>query len=314
MSRAAFAVAGAVLTMLVGCATAKNDGVSGNVTWHLTDLRTEERDAGPPGRGGRSITWRYTIVLKETQGTSITFNNVDSSYVTSPRTRVTRKSQAVTLTLPARGELRVPAWDTDWLVVPQGIEGTPRPRNPNGRSTRVFSGTNEGGQPVKLTLEFAPHDVPAALAPPRPPPPPGRPCRPHQLREGPRRRRPPSHPAARTICRSRSSSRSLRSRGRLDRPDASDFPTRFQTFNADDDPRVVFIYLIKTAARVFRLRTDWYDPSSALFETFTRTVDLTRGTNMLRFYTSNVVPTDRMRDFPGTWTVKLAIDGQPAGA
>src|SRR5262249_60423855 len=90
-------------------------------------------------------------------------------------------------------------------------------------------------------------------------------------------------------------------------------PPRPVSFATDQAQRVVFIYFVRALARVFHLRADWYDPTGALFETFSRTVDLSRGTSLSTFYTVNVLTTDKMRDYPGTWTVKLTVDGKASG-
>lgn len=73
MRRPPFLLYTAVVALVLGCATAPPsfEGTSGNLTWKVTDLRVEERDSGPPGRGGRAVTWRYSIVLKETHGIGV---------------------------------------------------------------------------------------------------------------------------------------------------------------------------------------------------------------------------------------------------
>jgi hypothetical protein len=320
MTRAPFAICCALVVLLLGCATTTPqsfEGTSGNIAWRVTDLRIEERDAGPPGRGGRTVTWRYSIVLKETQGTGVTFNTIDSSYARPANLRVARKTDAVNLKLPPGGELRVNAWDSDWLVTPQGTEGTAQSRNPNGTATRVFTGTSDKGQPVKLTIAYPPYSIPPS-APARPP-----------STAATKRAEAPKPPAAGEPAPTPSKPAEAKGAsdplplgfftkeppppGKVYRSDGSDYPARVQVFDADADARVVFFYLVKTETRVFRLRTDWYDPAGALFETFTRTVDFTRGTTWSSFYTANVLQTEQMRDYPGTWTVKLTVDTQAAG-
>src|SRR5215470_59899 len=170
MRRRPFPLVYALVIALLGCATTTPqsfEGTAGNIAWRVTDLRIEERDAGPPGRGGRTVTWRYVIVLKETQGTGVTFSQIESTYARPANLNVWRKTEAINLTLPPRGELRVSSSDSDWLVVPQGMSGTATSQNPVGTATRVLTGTSEKGQAVKLTLQYPPYSIPPS-PPPRP--------------------------------------------------------------------------------------------------------------------------------------------------
>jgi hypothetical protein len=101
--------------------------------------------------------------------------------------------------------------------------------------------------------------------------------------------------------------------GRVFRRDGSDLPPKVQEFDAEKDGTVIFYYLVKQAYKTFQLRTAWYDPSGALFDTFSRALDQTQGSMFTWFYTINVVKTDRIKEYPGTWTVELFIDDQPVG-
>src|SRR3990172_8660123 len=101
--------------------------------------------------------------------------------------------------------------------------------------------------------------------------------------------------------------------GKVFRTDGSDLPAGVREFDAERDERVVFFYSIKQAYRQFRLRTYWHDPTGALFDTFSRTLDQTRSPTSTWFYTLNVVESSRIKEYPGTWTVEVLVDDQPAG-
>ncbi len=337
MRRRPFPLFYALVIALLGCATTTPqsfEGTSGNIAWRVTDLRIEERDAGPPGRGGRTVTWRYVIVLKETQGIGVTFSQIESTYARPANLNVWRKTEAISLTLPPRGELRVSSSDSDWLVVPQGMSGTATSQNPVGTATRVLTGTSEKGQAVKLTLQYPPYSIP-----PSPPPRPAQTAAvkaqaPAAKPEAPAPK-PETSPAKPESPAAAAPAPTPKSAGTTSRPpdlvrlafftkdppvpgktfksDGSDYPAQLVSFDADQDQRVVFIYFVRALARVFHLRANWYDPTGALFETFSRTVDFSRGTSLSTFYTVNVLTTDKMRDYPGTWTVKLMVDGKASG-
>jgi hypothetical protein len=93
----------------------------------------------------------------------------------------------------------------------------------------------------------------------------------------------------------------------------SDFPPSVREFDAERYPLVVFYYWVNQRYRTLRLRTEWRDPSGAVFDIFTRTLDQTSQPGHAFFYTVNIVPTDRIRDYPGSWTVEVFIDDELAG-
>jgi predicted aspartyl protease len=142
--------------MLVTGCTAYLKGVSGPVAWQATDLRVVERSVA----GTERDIYAFTLVLEETQGTAITFTHLEST-VSQPGVNtagVTRQS-SILWKLRPRGELRHP-FSFYWYCADINCQSQ---SSPAPWYNLVLTGTNDRGQPVRVTID--------ARLPPNPPKP-----------------------------------------------------------------------------------------------------------------------------------------------
>jgi hypothetical protein len=94
--------------------------------------------------------------------------------------------------------------------------------------------------------------------------------------------------------------------------DLSNAPSRADTFDARQDPRVVFFYGIVNQSKRLNLELWWLDPSGAVVDKVKNTDDHTRISSSWRWYTS-VLPIDLMTGNPGRWRIQLWAAGVLAG-
>src|SRR5215467_10921542 len=89
---------------MVGCVplSTTTEGTSGPITWHVTDLKSTYVPGTTQG------TYSFTLVLKESQGTPITFTYRKDTIYASGMTVLRSADQAINLTLRAYGERRLP--------------------------------------------------------------------------------------------------------------------------------------------------------------------------------------------------------------
>jgi hypothetical protein len=159
-------VATLVAGALTACAAPLTGGQSGGLAWRVAELQTSERPATQPGYkdGGRSIVYRYVVVLTDTRGVGVDFREVESIVLNGPGFRATPTKRAVTVRVPPNGQARVAMADSTWLVVPQWFEGAERPVNLNPVAKKVFRGTDDRRQPVTLAIEFLLDRIPPLMA------------------------------------------------------------------------------------------------------------------------------------------------------
>jgi hypothetical protein len=83
-------------------------GGSGPVTWEVTDIGQLLSDSG------QHMRWSYTIVLKETTGSTVEFERLERGSYTKGIEQIggTPVSRPFRRTLPSNGELRYSTWET----------------------------------------------------------------------------------------------------------------------------------------------------------------------------------------------------------
>jgi hypothetical protein len=94
--------------------------------------------------------------------------------------------------------------------------------------------------------------------------------------------------------------------------DLSNAPTRADTFDARQDPNVVFFYGIVNQSKQLDLELRVLDPSGAVVEKRKNTDDHTRVSSSWRWY-SSVLPIDLLTGNPGRWKIQLWTTGALAG-
>lgn len=141
------ALLGLCATLAITGCTAHLKGVSGPIAWQATDLRVVERvAAGTP----RDI-YAFTLVLAETQGSALTLTYLEQT-VSQPDINsagVSRPS-AILWKLRPHGELRQPFsfyWYCDGLDCQRLGPTAPW-------YDLVLTGTNDQGQPVRITINL----------------------------------------------------------------------------------------------------------------------------------------------------------------
>ncbi len=129
------------LLLLAGCASAAA-GTSGPVAWQAVES-TVRGDS-------RTAIYSCTLVVRETTGRNITFTRF---------TRVAswgwRESDAVVRRLPAHGELRLPF---SWRGVCSGVNCSAQKGGLIYWDVLLI-GTDDDGQPVRVTFEFMPPEA-----------------------------------------------------------------------------------------------------------------------------------------------------------
>jgi hypothetical protein len=139
----------AVLGVAWGCATTGQlSGASGPVAWEVVDVREQML------RDGQEIRWSYTLVLNETRGTGIQFDDVRSQ-ATGPRAdhawewKLSRR-------LGPRASIRI---DSHYGIYYGSTSGaTFGYSTPGGREgvtvVHRLSGKDDTGQPVQVEVRF----------------------------------------------------------------------------------------------------------------------------------------------------------------
>src|SRR5262245_40868854 len=127
--------------LLSGCAMYLR-GVSGPVAWQATDLRVVERSVA----GAERDIYAFTLVLEETQGTALTFTQMEYT-ISQPGVNPAGTTRHTTILwkLRPRGELRQP-FSFYWFCDASQCQER-RPIAP--WYTIVLTGTNNHGQPVR---------------------------------------------------------------------------------------------------------------------------------------------------------------------
>jgi hypothetical protein len=151
MTRLLFALLlGSVIT---GCASLgfQTAGESGPVTWHAEDLQIVQRTAA----GTKRPVYTFTFVLKETQGTAITFTHMTHTAYTPGVTTGSSKATTGSWELRPHGELR---WPFSYYVYCQGLGSCIEPNLAPSYEV-VLTGTDTQGQPVRVaaTLRLPPN-------------------------------------------------------------------------------------------------------------------------------------------------------------
>ena len=139
------------MTMVImGCAglRAPLQGVSGPVAWQVTDLRMMERAV----EGTARDLYTFTLVLKETHGAALTFTSLEQT-ISDPVLHPAGVSQhaSVLWKLHPHGELRHP-FSVYWYCTTNDC-----PRDlmaPAPWYALVLTGTDDRGQPVRVTMDF----------------------------------------------------------------------------------------------------------------------------------------------------------------
>jgi len=152
-----------VAMQLVGCATRVTQGVSTGFKWRVGELTTSERDATAPGytkSGGRAKVYRYVVTLEDTRGVGVRFREIETLLILGPGFRPTPRTQNVQLRLPPHGQLRMPMSDSVWLVIPQWFEGAETRVNLDAIARKLFVGTDDRGEQIRLGIDFRLEDIP----------------------------------------------------------------------------------------------------------------------------------------------------------
>ena len=132
--------------LMAGCVPlgTTTEGTSGPIAWHVTDLKS----ASVPGevRG----TYSFTLVLKESQGTPITFTYRQDTIYASGLTTLQSVDQAINLTLRPYEERRLPL-TFSWGCVQEPC------RNPGSVAPLWvinLTGSNDNGKPVQAVIKI----------------------------------------------------------------------------------------------------------------------------------------------------------------
>jgi clan AA aspartic protease (TIGR02281 family) len=133
-------------TAMMGC-TAYLKGTSGPVAWQATDLRLIERSVS----GADRDIYAFSLVLAETQGSTITFTNMEYT-VSQPDLNAAGISyhSSILWKLRPRGELRQPFsfyWDCGARHCPNSVTTAPW-------YNIVLTGTNAEGQPIRVAIDL----------------------------------------------------------------------------------------------------------------------------------------------------------------
>ena len=130
-----------------GCASLsyQTSGESGPVTWHAEDLRVVQRTVA----GAKRDIYTFTLALRETQGTGITFTQLDTTVHQLDIAPVS-SSLAGKWKLRPLGELR---WPLSFYIYCMGFELCEEP-NLFPSYEIVLTGTDTQGQPMRVTANL----------------------------------------------------------------------------------------------------------------------------------------------------------------
>ena len=139
--------------LLAGCTTpvgVRTSGVSGPVDWRTTDFEWH------PEAFGEQV-YTFTLLLRETQGRDVTFTQVAAVLYNATDSLPAHWQRTGQWRLPAHGEVPIPlgsrrrcpyvkCWDSGPSLAPVWH--------------LTLSGTDQGGQPVRLVLDLRFPDIP----------------------------------------------------------------------------------------------------------------------------------------------------------
>jgi len=146
------------LTLLSACATLgpRIQGETDLVAWQATDLRLEQRDVG----GGRKL-WYYSfgLLIRETRGTAITFNEIEWT-IYQPGTASGTARYRGSWKLDARDQFRIPLQST--LSCGFSFDFCTGTTVPIPLYQVIMRGTDERGRAVSTVIDLAlPADPPS---------------------------------------------------------------------------------------------------------------------------------------------------------
>ncbi len=135
--------------LIAGCASPpiRTEGVTGPVTWHAIDLKLAKTTVD----GIEGERYSLTLVLKEMNGTSITFTNMKRTVFQHHVSRSSPAEDVGRWRLQPNGELRFPL-SFAWYCPGQPclpVHGGPQ-------WNILLTGTDDRGQPVRLAIDFVP--------------------------------------------------------------------------------------------------------------------------------------------------------------
>jgi hypothetical protein len=139
--------------MIAGCASlgVRTEGTSGPIAWHVTDLKSASVPRDAPG------TYSFTLVLKETQGTPITFTYRKDTIYASNITVLNSEDRTINLRFRPHEERRFPL-TFSWSCA-GGIGDCRDPGSVAPMWTINLTGTDEKGNPVKAVINIKlPHN------------------------------------------------------------------------------------------------------------------------------------------------------------
>lgn len=292
-------LAGLLAFGVVGCASTvgmSTEGVSGPVAWRVTDMGVVEGPSprSPSDPGGGSI-YTATLVLKETKGIEITFTEVNVALYGGSQ----GKPRSGRWVLPARGEVRVPlnAYFGCPKIAWHGCEDV-GVLAPQWHFTAT--GTDDRDRPVRVVIDIA---LPPA-----------------NTVKTPRIPR-PSPEMTNLLAETRTLSDKIKfayfasvapPKGTVMKGDLSNAPPAVREFDSERDPRVVFLYGVYHSSKPVDIKVRWFDPTGALFHTFSRFADHSSSKYKWSYY-SSVMDTKSMKEKPGVWTAHLLLDGDLVG-
>lgn len=133
--------------VLVGCTTpvgVRTQGVSGPVDWRTTDFEWH------PEAFGEQV-YTFTLRLRETQGRDFTFTRVAAVLYNTTDSLPAHWQRTGQWRLPAQGDLAIPLGSRRYCPYPKCWDSGPS-LEPIWHLT--LSGTDQGGQPVRLVLDL----------------------------------------------------------------------------------------------------------------------------------------------------------------
>jgi hypothetical protein len=161
MSRMLFALLLGMVVVHCASLRVRTEGVSGPIAWRATDLKIQAAGeaTGVIGAGVQQEVYSFTLVLRETHGTALTFTKMAYRIDSGPGIRPFFAEQGVQWSLRPRGELRWPLHST-WSCTGGDCV---RPGLFAPVWHIVLTGTDTQGQPVRVVIDLTLPANPAAL-------------------------------------------------------------------------------------------------------------------------------------------------------
>jgi len=140
--------------VMAGCAAlgVQMEGVSGPIAWRATDCKVQAvaGDTGVIiGREGREI-YTCTLILHETQGTTIIFTTLAYTMTATASLAPVSREETIQWRLRPHGELRWPFSSSYQCTGAECIN--PGPIAPVWHM--LFTGADDRGQPVRLVIDL----------------------------------------------------------------------------------------------------------------------------------------------------------------